>query len=191
MWRKEAGLIEIEYWRNGVSLLQMRQDGCFYKVAIGDSSTRTSHTSAGRGCFAGVVDGGGAQTPSKATARAGTRRFWPLSALRARANAPCKTDLPRETLRAINRPRRARTGAGNTAHWRCTSDLAGPLGPRPRCRTTCRRPTQTRLGLAPSSGVAATSAAASPQLGRGQRAWIAARCRSARPALNSVCHTPY
>jgi SAM-dependent methyltransferase len=26
MWRKEAGLIEIEYWRNGVSLLQMRQD---------------------------------------------------------------------------------------------------------------------------------------------------------------------
>jgi hypothetical protein len=37
------------------------------------------------------------------------RRFWPSSALRAHTKTPWKTDLHRETLRALNRPRRAQT----------------------------------------------------------------------------------
>jgi hypothetical protein len=40
------------------------------------------------------------------TARAGNRRFWGLSALCAHTKAPYRTDLHRETLRALNRPRR-------------------------------------------------------------------------------------
>ena len=42
-------------------------------------------------------------------ARAGTRRFRLLSALRAHTTAPCKTELLREALRALNSPGRART----------------------------------------------------------------------------------
>jgi hypothetical protein len=38
------------------------------------------------------------------SARAGNRRFWLLSALRAHTKAPSKTDLHRETLRALKRP---------------------------------------------------------------------------------------
>jgi hypothetical protein len=44
------------------------------------------------------------------TARAGNRRFWLLSALRAHTKAPYKTDLHRKTLMALNRPGAARTG---------------------------------------------------------------------------------
>ena len=40
------------------------------------------------------------------TARAGDRRFRCLSALRAHTKTPDKTDLHRETLRALNRPGR-------------------------------------------------------------------------------------
>jgi hypothetical protein len=45
------------------------------------------------------------------TARAGNRPFGLLSALRARTNAPCKPYSLWETLRTLNRPRRARTVA--------------------------------------------------------------------------------
>jgi hypothetical protein len=38
------------------------------------------------------------------TARAGIHRFGPLSALRAHAKAPSKTDLHKKTLRALERP---------------------------------------------------------------------------------------
>jgi hypothetical protein len=47
-----------------------------------------------------------------ATARAGNRRFVRLSALRAHTKPPCKNDLLWRTLRALNRPRRARTSLG-------------------------------------------------------------------------------
>jgi hypothetical protein len=43
------------------------------------------------------------------TARAGNRRFWRLSALRAHTKRPIQTELHRKTLRALKRPRRART----------------------------------------------------------------------------------
>ena len=43
------------------------------------------------------------------TARAGNRRFRRLSARRAHTKAPKKIDLPWETLRARERPGRART----------------------------------------------------------------------------------
>jgi hypothetical protein len=46
------------------------------------------------------------------SARAGHRRFWPLSALRAHTKAPYKTDLIWKTLRPLERPGRARTGQG-------------------------------------------------------------------------------
>jgi hypothetical protein len=46
---------------------------------------------------------------SSGSARAGKRRFWPLSALRAHTKAPHKTDLHRKTLMALNRPGAART----------------------------------------------------------------------------------
>jgi hypothetical protein len=39
-------------------------------------------------------------------ARAGNRRFWLLSALRAHTKMPYKTDLYRKTLRALKRPGR-------------------------------------------------------------------------------------
>ncbi len=42
-------------------------------------------------------------------ARAGNRRFRSLSALRAHTKAPYKMDFHRKTLRALNRPGRART----------------------------------------------------------------------------------
>ena len=42
-------------------------------------------------------------------ARAGNRRFGPLSALRGRTKAPYKIDLLRETRRALKRPGWART----------------------------------------------------------------------------------
>jgi hypothetical protein len=40
----------------------------------------------------------------RAAARAGDRRFGPLSALRAHTKAPYKTDLHRKTLRPLDRP---------------------------------------------------------------------------------------
>jgi len=43
------------------------------------------------------------------TARAGNRRFWLLSTLRAHTKAPYKTDLHRKTLMALNGPGTART----------------------------------------------------------------------------------
>jgi hypothetical protein len=45
------------------------------------------------------------------TARAGARRFGPLSALRAHTKAPYKTDFNRKTLRELHRPGTARTVA--------------------------------------------------------------------------------
>jgi hypothetical protein len=47
---------------------------------------------------------------SAPTARAGNRRFWSLSALRAHTKAPYKTDLYRKTLGLLNRYGTARTG---------------------------------------------------------------------------------
>jgi hypothetical protein len=43
------------------------------------------------------------------TARAANRRFWCVSALRARTEAPYKMDFHRKTRRARNRPEAART----------------------------------------------------------------------------------
>ena len=45
--------------------------------------------------------------------RAGNRRFWQLSALRAHTKAPYKTDLHRKTRRALNRSWAARTVGGH------------------------------------------------------------------------------
>ena len=60
---------------------------------------------AAAGCLAAA--GAAAAAFSKAaTARAGNRRFWCLSALRAHTKAPYKTDLHRKTLMALNHPRR-------------------------------------------------------------------------------------
>jgi hypothetical protein len=42
-------------------------------------------------------------------ARAGNRRFGPISARHTHKKAPCKTDLLWETLGVLNRPARART----------------------------------------------------------------------------------
>ena len=47
---------------------------------------------------------------SSATARARNRGFGLLSLLRAHTKLPYRTDLLGETLRALNRPGRARTG---------------------------------------------------------------------------------
>ena len=43
------------------------------------------------------------------SARAGNRRFWWVSALRAHTKAPYESELLGETLRPLNRPGRART----------------------------------------------------------------------------------
>ena len=55
-----------------------------------------------------------ARSPSAnlTTAQAGIRGFGLLSALRTHTTAPYKTDLLWETLRALNRPGRARTVLG-------------------------------------------------------------------------------
>jgi hypothetical protein len=50
-------------------------------------------------------------TRSQRTARAGNRRFGPLSALRAHTKAPYKMDFNRKTLRALNGPGTVRTVA--------------------------------------------------------------------------------
>jgi hypothetical protein len=54
-------------------------------------------------------DGCAQASSASCTARGGNRRFWLLRALRAHTKAPYKTDLNRKTLRALNRPREART----------------------------------------------------------------------------------
>ena len=46
---------------------------------------------------------------------AGNRRFWLLSALRAHTKAPYKTDFHRKMLRALNRPKAARTAPRGSA----------------------------------------------------------------------------
>jgi hypothetical protein len=51
----------------------------------------------------------GSFNASSNTARAGNRRFWRLTSLRAHAKVPYKTDLHRKTLRTLKHPRRART----------------------------------------------------------------------------------
>jgi hypothetical protein len=66
----------------------------------------------------GSAEGSSARTkrpPFDSTARAGNRRFRLLSALRAHTKAPHQTDLHRKARRALNRPRRARTEAGERA----------------------------------------------------------------------------
>ena len=55
----------------------------------------------------------------ESTARAGNRRFWLLSALRAHTKAPYKIDFHRKTRTALNRPR---DGADSRHRL-----LAGPL----------------------------------------------------------------
>jgi hypothetical protein len=51
------------------------------------------------------------------TARAGNRRFGPLSAVRAHTNVPYRIDFHKKTLRALNRPWAARAD-GQEAHAR-------------------------------------------------------------------------
>jgi hypothetical protein len=53
----------------------------------------------------------GANATTRAPARAGNRRFWYLSTLRAHTKSPYKMDFHRKTLRALNRPKAARTVA--------------------------------------------------------------------------------
>ena len=73
---------------------------------------------------------------SPVSARAGNRQKELLSAMRAHTKAPCKADLPWETLRALIRPGRARTGVegrvGEVLRRPHVLD-AGPLGLAP-CR---------------------------------------------------------
>jgi hypothetical protein len=73
-----------------------------------------------------------AHSDSRGTARAGNRRFWRLSALRAHTKAPYKTDLLWKTPRALKRPGRARTGAGGPQELErrgpCTRLVGGRLG---------------------------------------------------------------
>ena len=57
----------------------------------------------------------GSGTTATVSARAGNRRFRPLSALRAHTKAPYKTDLHRKTLMALNRPGTARTDGDHPA----------------------------------------------------------------------------
>jgi hypothetical protein len=66
------------------------------------------------------------------SARAGNRRFWLLSALRAHTKAPYKTDLHRKTLMALKRPRAARTVEAPAA---LHEDLS-PTGGAPRVART-------------------------------------------------------
>ena len=65
-----------------------------------------------------------------ASARAGNRRFRLLSALRAHTKVPYKIEFHRETLRALNRPKAAQTGARNPAVSQKT-----PAARSYRCKT--------------------------------------------------------
>jgi hypothetical protein len=98
--------------------------------------------------------------------RAGNRRFWCLSALRAHTKAPYKTDFHRKTLRALNRPWAARTvtripGPYNTrGHIPDTQSRSQPTHPSMSGRLTAPLlpgvapaalpPAAQRAGLAPS-----------------------------------------
>jgi hypothetical protein len=79
-------------------------------------------TAAGWGSRAGGSGDlrGGAASP----AWVGNRRFRCLSALRAHTKTPYKMDFYRKTLRALNRPKAARTGA--QAHDRAVQRAAPP-----------------------------------------------------------------
>ena len=73
--------------------------------------------------------------------RAGSRRFWLLSALRAHTKVPYKADLHRDTLRALNRPGRpgpwsARRPAGRRRRHRPPA----PAPPGPAGCTGAARP---------------------------------------------------
>ena len=77
---------------------------------------------AGAGCAKKARPAAAAASASPAgtpcpTARAGNRRFGPLSAVRAHTKAPYKIDFHKKTLRALNRPWAARTD-GQEAHAR-------------------------------------------------------------------------
>ena len=52
---------------------------------------------------------------ARSPARAGNRRFWLLSTLRAHTKVPYKIDLHRKTLIVLNRPGRARTVQSESA----------------------------------------------------------------------------
>jgi hypothetical protein len=74
------------------------------------------------------------------SARAGNRRFWLLSALRAHTKPPYRTGLHRKTLRVLNRPGRAR--AVRVRVEECAEPLDHPAGRRgARARVTVRRRT--------------------------------------------------
>jgi hypothetical protein len=74
-------------------------------------------------------DAGGASAPKRSacTARAGNRRFRCLHALRAHTKGPYEMDFRRQTLRALNRPKAARTVGRQTAA-RPRRRLAAPVG---------------------------------------------------------------
>ena len=61
------------------------------------------------------------------TARAGNRRFWPLSALRAHTKAPYKTDLHSKMLMALKSPGTAWTVGGLQAR----AEARLQLSPKP------------------------------------------------------------
>ena len=78
------------------------QSGCACKATMRPSPERTSGSSQ-------VVGARCSTCGARESARAGYRRFWPLSAPRAHTKAPYKPDLLWETLRSLNRHGRART----------------------------------------------------------------------------------
>jgi hypothetical protein len=91
--------------------------------------------------------------PRLDTARDGNRRFGPLSALRTHTKAPYKMDFNGKTLRALNRPGRARTVPPRKASNVLTSSAVNTSGlnsshhhrvARASCRCSC-------CALAPSS----------------------------------------
>jgi hypothetical protein len=69
-------------------------------------------------------------------ARAGTRRFGPLSAPRAHAKAPHRIELPRRALSAVElvrRPGRARTGSSIGASSRRQRLMQRNVDGNPTC----------------------------------------------------------
>ena len=138
LYRKKTGYNEKEVLENLRSPLQLifsrlyvDYGGCMVVLKVNLASPSPS---------------GRARSP----ARAGNRRFWLLSTLRAHTKVPYKIDLHRKTLIALNRPGRARTvqsesaaastavASRQTVHWvhSLRQDWAAARGdlPHPRVK---------------------------------------------------------
>jgi hypothetical protein len=117
------------------------------------------------------------QRSGSTTARAGNHRFRLLSALRAHTKAPHKMCFHRETLRALNRPKAARTDyEASTAGLGAPSAARGPPSSAPRRR----RPAAPR-GLHRGSWAGRASLTAWPCA-------CSAVCQEPRPSLRPPPH---